>query len=140
MRAYHDEAGGAVIVAEGAVTLGQFRGDDAARAEGVVARAGQRARTGGPDGTTTVDEVSVRLTDWTEGRLTFVKTPLAEIARTIGRWYDLDVRVTDAAMGQKLITADFDSESPKAMAEALAMAVQGSVQQRGRTLTIGPTP
>ena len=69
-----------------------------------------------------------------------MKTPLAEIARTIGRWYDLDVRVTDAAMGQRVITADFDTESPKAMVEALGIAVQGSVQQRGRTLVIGPAP
>jgi ferric-dicitrate binding protein FerR (iron transport regulator) len=139
VRAYRDEAGVAIIVAEGAVTLGEFRGETAARAEGVVARSGQRARTGGPDGLTTVDQVSVHLTDWTQGRLTFVKTPLAEIARTIGRWYDLDVRVADAATGRRLITAEFDAESPKAMADALAMAIQGSVQQRGRTLIIGPT-
>ncbi|HEV8409374.1 MAG TPA: FecR domain-containing protein [Gemmatimonadaceae bacterium] len=138
VRAYHDENGVAVIVAEGAVTVGQYRGNNAAGAEGVIARTGQRARTGGADGTTTVDQASVRLTDWTAGRLTFVKTPLAEIARTIGRWYDLDVRVTDAAMGARAVTADFDAESPKEMIDALAMAVQGSVRQRGRTLTIGP--
>ncbi len=137
VRAYRDETGVAVIVAEGAVTLGQFRAGSAASAEGVVARAGQRARTGGPDGVTTVDQASVHLTDWTHGRLTFVKTPLAEIARTIGRWYDLDVRVADAATGRRLITAEFDAESPKAMADALALAIQGNVQQRGRTLIIG---
>ncbi len=140
VRAYGDEAGVAVIVADGAVTLGQFRGDVALGAEGVVARRGQRARTGGPGSTTTVDEVSIRVTDWTEGRLTFVKTPLAEIARTIGRWYDLDVRVSDAAMGQRLVTADFETESAKSMAEALAIAVQGRVQRRGRTLVIGAAP
>ena len=35
--------------------------------------------------------------DWASGRLTFVDRPLPEVLRTIGRWYDLDVRAPTRA-------------------------------------------
>ena len=137
MRAYDDEPGVAVIVASGAVTLGHFSTDSGSRgAEGVVVRRGERGRTDGPGGATTVDHVPLSLVDWPEGRLSFAKTPLAEVARTIGRWYGLDVRVPDAVLRARLITADFDTQSPKEMVGALATAVGGTVVQEGRTLTI----
>ena len=137
MRAYDDESGVAVIVASGAVTLGHFSADSGSRgAEGVVVKRGERGRTDGPGGVTTVDRVPLSLVDWTEGRLSFAKTPLAEVARTIGRWYGLDVSVPDAALRARLITADFDTQSPKEMVGALATAVGGTVVQEGRTLTI----
>ena len=141
MRAYADEPGVAVIVASGAVTLGRFAADSGSRAaEGVVVRRGERGRTDGPGGATTVDRVPLSLVDWTDGRLSFAKAPLAEVARTIGRWYGLDVRVPDAALRARLITADFDTQSPKEMVGALATAVGGTVVQDGRTLTIRRAP
>lgn len=137
LRAYDDEAGVVVIVAEGAVALGRARSDSTTRgAAGAVVHRGERARIGSSDSTIRVDRVSLRLVGWPEGRLSFVKTPLAEIARTIGRWYDLDVRVEGAEMARRPITADFDSQSPREMIEALATAVVGEVEQHGRVLTI----
>lgn len=137
VRAYGDEAGVVMIVAEGAVAIGRARSDSAARGTtGAVVRRGERARVGQGDTTISVDRVSLRLVSWPEGRLSFVKTPLAEIARTIGRWYDLDVRVEGAALERRPITADFDSQSPREMIEALATAVVGEVEQHGRVLTI----
>lgn len=135
--AYDDETGVVVIVADGTVALGRLGADSASRgAEGVIVNRGERGRAGGPDGTTTVDRVSLNLVAWTEGRLSFAKAPLAQVARTIGRWYDLDVRVPDAALRGRLITADFETQSPKEMVVSLATAVGGTVVQRGRTLTI----
>jgi transmembrane sensor len=140
MRAYDDEAGVVIIVAEGAVAIGRARSDSATRGTaGAVVRRGERARIGPTDSTIRVDHVSLRLVGWPEGRLSFVKTPLAEIARTIGRWYDLDVRVEGAALERRPITADFDSQSPREMIEALAIAVAGEVEQHGRVLTIRAT-
>ena len=101
-----------------------------------MVRRGERARLGPADSAVVLDRVSLRLVDWPEGRLSFVKTPLAEIARTIGRWYDLDVRVEGADLERRPITADFDSQSPREMIEALATAVVGEVEQHGRVLTI----
>lgn len=139
LRAYGDEQGVSVIVTAGAVTFGHASAAaTGGAAEGVVVRRGERARTDGSGGPTVLDHVPADLTDWTTGRLSFAKTPLADVARTLGRWYDLDVQVPDAAMRARPVTADFDTQSPREMVAALATAVGGRVEQAGRTLTIRP--
>lgn len=141
LRAYRDEQGVSVIVADGAVTFGHVAGTASnGSAEGVVVRRGERARTDGPNGATVLDHVPADVTDWTTGRLSFDKTPLAEVARTLGRWYDLDVQVPDSAMRTRLITADFETQSPREMVAALATAVSGRVVRDGRRLTIRASP
>jgi transmembrane sensor len=138
MSAYPDDPAVSVIVAEGAVTFGHVAvGESAQRAEGVVVMRGERA-TAGAGNTITVDRVPLSLVGWTDGHLSFVKTPLLQIARTIGRWYDLDVRITDPALQRRLITADFDTQSPKEMIAALATAVGARVERHGRLLAIRP--
>lgn len=140
LSAYADDPAITVIVSEGAVTFGHVAAGGSFRgAEGVVVTPGERA-TAGAGNTITVDRVPVRLMGWTDGHLAFVKTPLAEIARTIGRWYDLDVQIADARLQRRLVTADFDTQSPKEMIAALATAVGANVERHGRTLVIRPGP
>jgi transmembrane sensor len=141
VRAYAEDSGVVVIVADGAVTLGHARRDSAMRgAEGVVVRRGERGRLGDADSTTVVDRVSLRPVEWTAGRLSFIKTPLTQIARTIARWYDLDVRVESPELERRLVTADFSTQSPREMVEVLAIAVDGVVERHGRVLTIRAKP
>jgi transmembrane sensor len=140
MSAYADDPAVTVIVAEGSVTFGRVAAGAAFRgAEGVIVTPGERV-TAGAGNTITVDRVSLRLMDWTDGHLAFVKTPLVQIARTIGRWYDLDVEIADAKLQRRLVTADFDTQSPKEMIAALATAVGASIERHGRTLVIRPGP
>jgi transmembrane sensor len=140
MSAYADEPAVTVIVAEGAVTFGHVAAGAAQQdAEGVVVSRGERA-TAGAGNTITVDRVPASLVGWTDGHLAFVKTPLAEIARTIGRWYDLDVQIADDALQRRLVTADFDTQSPNEMIAALATAVGAQVERHGRVLVIRPAP
>jgi ferric-dicitrate binding protein FerR (iron transport regulator) len=61
-----------------------------------------------------------------------------QIARTIARWYDLDVQIADVRLQRRLVTADFDTQSPKEMIAALATAVGANVERHGRTLVIRP--
>lgn len=141
VRAYTEDSGVVVIVADGAVTLGRARRDTTMRgAEGVVVRRGERGRLADADSMTVVDRVSLRPVEWTEGRLSFVKTPLTEIARTIARWYDLDVRVASPELERRLVTADFSTQTPREMVEVLAIAVDGIVERHGRVLTIRAKP
>jgi transmembrane sensor len=137
VRAYPDDPDVVVIVADGAVKFGRARRDTTGRgADGVVVRRGERARLDGVDSATTVDRVSLRMVDWTEGRLSFTRTPLADIARALGRWYGLDVRVNNTMLAQRLVTADFTTQAPRDMVEVLALTVDGAVERHGRVLTI----
>jgi transmembrane sensor len=137
VRAYPEDSAVVVIVVDGAVTLDRAHGDGAMRGtEGVVVHRGERARLGDADSVATVDQVSLRSVGWTDGHLSFVDAPLGEVARAIGRWYDLDVRVSDTTLARRMITADFPAQSAEETVATLATAVHADVERNGRVLTI----
>jgi transmembrane sensor len=78
-----------------------------------------------------------RYVSWSDGRLTFEDTPLAEAAVELGRWYDLDIRLGDARLRSKTLTASFDD--PVA---ATLVALEGALDVRavrvGRVVTLYP--
>ncbi len=141
LRAYANEAAVTVAVAEGAVTLGravaESMGNPRADTEGIVLRRGDVGSLGstGYATTTHARRVATYL-DWADGRLTFVYRPLPEVMLTIGRWYDLEVRVPDARLASRLVTAEFSTQSPSEMIDALALAVDASVEREGRVVTL----
>ncbi|HEY5546907.1 MAG TPA: FecR domain-containing protein [Gemmatimonadaceae bacterium] len=45
-----------------------------------------------------------RLLGWTRGELVFDDTPLSEVARDLERWYDVQVRIDDVALGALHLT------------------------------------
>jgi transmembrane sensor len=146
LRAYAEDSLVAVAVAEGAVALGRgvapsaaARRDGPAAAEGVLVRPGEIA-TLAPDGAVTTARgaaVADYLT-WVEGRLHFANVPLPEVLRSIGRWYDLDVRVEGPALATRSITAEFSLRSADEMLQALALAVDARLTRAGRVVTLRP--
>jgi len=141
LRAYANEAAVTVAVAEGAVTLARAVADSAgaprAGTAGFVLRRGDVGSLGGAGVATTThpQRVSPYLA-WADGRLIFLSRPLPEVLLTIGRWYDLDVRVPDARLASRLVTAEFSTQSPSEMIDALALAVDASVERQGRIVTL----
>ncbi len=77
-----------------------------------------------------------RYLGWSSGRLTFVGQPLPDVLLAIGRWYDLDVRIPDARLASRLVTAEFSTQSPSEMIAALALAVDAKVERVGRVVTL----
>ena len=137
LRAYASDSSVTVAVAEGSVALGRDRRDSTAHVEGLVLHRGElgsldkagRASTAKP----------VRITaylSWANGRLTFVSRPLPEVLASIGRWYDLDIRVPDPALASRLVTAEFSTQSPSEMIDALATAMNASVERHDRVVTL----
>ena len=61
--------------------------------------------------------------------------PLPEVLATIGRWYDLDVRVPDTTLASRLVTAEFSTQSADEMIRALAIAMDATVERHGRVVT-----
>jgi transmembrane sensor len=143
LRAYPDEAVVTVAVTEGSVSLGRERPDSV----GTLGRDGKAIVLGSGE-VGTVDPhgavTSVRSSQmssyfgWANGRLSFVDRPLPEVLRTIGRWYDLDVRVTDARLARRLVNAEFSPQSPAETIDALALAMDATVERSGRVITLRP--
>ncbi len=141
LRAYRNESAVTVAVAEGAVTLGRERGDSASVSrhdvEGIVLHRGDLGSldTSGHASTKHSVRIAAYL-GWASGRLSFVSRPLPEVLTTIGRWYDLDIRVPDAALAARLVTADFSTQSADEMIHALAIAVDANVERNARVVTL----
>ena len=126
LRAYPEDSTVSVAVADGAVALGR------AKAEGVVVRAGE-VGTLAPNGlVATRDGGSLaEFLSWTDGRLHFTNAPLPDVLQTLGRWYDLDVRLQGTGLSTRTITADLTLRSPDDMLAALALAVDARLTRSG---------
>lgn len=141
LRAYPDDRVVTVAVVEGTVALGRDRavsiGAPRAAAEGVVLHSGDLASldTSGQAFTHHHARVSDYVA-WADGRLVFVARPLPEVLSTIGRWYDVDVRVPETALATRLVTAQFSTQAPNEMIDALAIAVDARIERKGRVVTL----
>lgn len=143
LRAYQNEPLVTVAVSEGAVALGQARVDSTgartSNAEGIVLHRGEVGTLDEHGGVSATRAASVsRYLGWSSGRLAFAGEPLPDVLRTIGRWYDLDVRVPDARLASRLVTAEFSTQSASEMIAALALAVDARVERVGRVVTLKP--
>ena len=136
LRAYPHDSAIRLVVAEGAVAV---RARSAASpAPPVLLTSGMMATTGA-DGIVRVRSgiAADRYVSWSDGRLTFVDTPLSDAATDIGRWYDLDIRLGDPRLGSKTLTATFD-DPPAAVLAALEAALGVRAIQVGRVVTLYP--
>jgi transmembrane sensor len=142
VRAYADDSVVAVAVAEGKVAFGRGEARDGKRsfreaAPSTILRPGEVGRMA-PDGTVTTATGAVVATyfAWTEERLRFYKTPLSDVARVVSRWYDLDVRIGDQALGSLPITAEFGVQSADELLHELALAAGAEVARSGKIVTL----
>ncbi len=141
VRAYAADPATDVVVAEGVVAVG--RADRAARdtaplsGDRVVLTRGQRARVT-PDGRVGLTR-GVALDPylgWTEGRLVFRDTPLAEAARQLSRWHDVEVRLADPRTAARRVTASFDEEPIADVIHRIATSLDLEVTRTDRTFTL----
>jgi ferric-dicitrate binding protein FerR (iron transport regulator) len=143
LRAYASDTNVTVAVAEGSVQMTPARSGSASVAapfgRAIVLERGDVGSVDGLGNTSTERPASVSsYLDWANGRLTFADRPLEEVLRTIGRWYDLDVRVADARLRSRRVTAEFSPQSPAEMIDALAVATDAVVVRDGRVITLRP--
>ncbi len=132
VRAYADEAGVQIVVAEGTVAL---RAAATQRDErllnagqlGLVDASGALAVRSGVD--------AERYLAWTDGRLVFDNTPLRDALPQLGRWYDLDFKLGDSALGALPLTATFRNQPTDDVLELLGLTLGLRHERRGGTVT-----
>jgi ferric-dicitrate binding protein FerR (iron transport regulator) len=141
VRAYASDSTTRVVVAEGTVAvrarMAQPRVGGSAAPSVIVTR-GMMAVAGTDGALRLRSGVAVdRYVSWSDGRLTFEDTPLAEAAAELGRWYDLDIRLGDARLRSKRLTASFD-DPVAATLVALEEALGVRAVRVGRVVTLYP--
>jgi ferric-dicitrate binding protein FerR (iron transport regulator) len=76
---------------------------------------------------------------WAEGVLTFDETPLQDAIARLGRWYDLDIQLTDTALARRRFTATFHDEPVSQVLRTLEIALDVRARQTGRLVTLSPS-
>lgn len=127
-------SGVAVAVTEGVVALSAGEG---ARGAEVTLRAGDRGEVradgvvASTRGAVTADDVA-----WTRGRLVYRAAPLDVVRADLRRWYGIELRVADAALAGRRLTATFEGEPATRVVEVVALALGATVTQAGDTAVL----
>jgi transmembrane sensor len=123
-----------VVVTEGAVRLEPDAGD------GVLLVAGEQGRfdpaRGAVEhrGRADLD----RALAWTRGRLIFDDVSLDDVAHRLGRWYGVDVRVGDAALAARRLSASFEDEPLDEVLGVIARSLGAVVQRQDGRVVFHP--
>jgi len=128
IRAYADQIATEVVVAEGRVALWRARPDTIAveAPPALVLSARDLGQLGASGNATLRRGVDVdRQLAWTRGVLAFDGTPLREAVRTLGRWYDVEIRLDDAdsALAGRRFTATFTNEPIDLVLQRIALTL-----------------
>ena len=128
IRAYADQIATEVVVAEGRVALWRARPDTIAveAPPALVLSARDLGQLGASGDATLRRGVDVdRQLAWTRGVLAFDGTPLREAVRTLGRWYDVEIRLDDAdsALAGRRFTATFTNEPIDLVLQRIALTL-----------------
>jgi transmembrane sensor len=131
VRAYGSDSDVRVLVIEGAVALRRSAGGRSYRVTsgdlGVVAAAGSPR--------VLPAEPTDPLVLWSSRQLGFKRTPFRLAILDVGRWYNLDVRLADSSLADRLVSGTLPPASADDAIIALANVVGARWERRGSVVT-----
>jgi transmembrane sensor len=134
VRAYPDDPHARVVVREGKVAVSSKAASDPTTAS--VIAPGQVGRLGA-DGVSIVQPADTTAAfAWMEGTLVLHDIPLRDALPQLGRWYDLEFRLADPALGSIPLSGSFKDQLTKDELSALAASVGLEQVSRGRVVTL----
>lgn len=138
---YANDAETRVTVTAGKVSVGAVAAHGEPARSAVVVTAGAWARVSDSVALVQTSESPSDPNDWVRGQLRFHKAPVADVLRTISRWYDLDFRLSDSTLAHQHVTVTFDEASPAsglALLETLLDVTATSDGGNGKVITLRP--
>ena len=83
-----------------------------------------------------------KLLAWREGILLFEHTPFTEVARTLERWFDLEISLSDAEIANRHLTSSFEDPIPNSVISVIAktLSLDYSIQENTVTFFIPEGP
>jgi transmembrane sensor len=140
LRAYDADSSVTVAVVEGAVSLSAKTSASSPRAAGAIMVSAGDVGAVDKGGVASIDTAAraAGYLGWANGTLSFVDRPLSEVLRAIARWHDVDVRVPDARLARRRVTAEFSRQSAAAMIDALAVTLDATVERNAGIITLRP--
>ncbi len=129
VRAYPGDRQTEVVVSDGSVAMGPRH--ESPDAETVLTRDERGVVTTGAPGITVSRVDPAEYTGWMRGQLMFADTPLSEVVRELGRWYDTDVTIGDASLERLPFSASFTAESFREVVRTLTTVLPVRAVRRG---------
>jgi transmembrane sensor len=133
IKAYTDQTATEVVVSEGRVVL--RRADTTVASSALVLGARDLGRLDASGGATVRRNVAVeRYLAWTRGVLAFDGAPLADVVRTLERWYNVEIRLADSALAKRRLTATFTNEPIDLVLKRIALTLGVRVEHADGSL------
>ena len=133
VRAYPEDSAAQVVVRDGKVGI---RAAASARAPERVVSAGQLGRLGAGQEPVVEPADTALYFAWTDGRLVFDRTPLRDALPQLSRWFDLDFRLADTALGGVPLSATFRTQPTPDVLDNLAASLGMRQRRNGRVVTL----
>lgn len=73
---------------------------------------------------------------FTAGRLILADSSLVSIVAHLNRWYNIDIRIGDENIGNRVLAGTFTGESPDAFIKAMSVLLNARVERQGRVITV----
>ena len=124
--AYADQVATEVVVTEGRVSLSRAETTSPAVVLG-LRDLGRLEATGRATVRRGVDVG--RYLAWTKGVLAFDGTPLSEVMPALERWYNVEIRLSDSALGARRLTATFQNEPIDLVMKRIALTLGMRVER-----------
>ncbi len=140
---YTSESHIRLVVAEGKVRFQPLGGPEGDTAAGVTLESGDMGTLSRDrvDEITTVHNVEVgNFTGWMDNRLIFDHTPLDNVARTLNRWYGVDIEFSERELEQMRFSATFEDEPLYEVLQVMAMSLDLEYETVNRTVVFSPSP
>jgi transmembrane sensor len=138
VRAYGQENGVQVVVRVGSVAMRRVH--DAGPALLTLGPGDRGILDARGQATLTSDVPLDSHLSWTTGRLVFDDAPLGAVIPQLERWYDLDIELSDASLGDERITIVLTTESPDEALSAVAKVLHLRVLRTDRSVRLVPLP
>jgi transmembrane sensor len=139
VRAYPEDARARVVVRSGTVALAPA-GVPAATAGERLIRPGEEGRLDS-NGAPVVEPADTAASfAWTRGLLVFDGMPLHEALPQLSRWYDLEFRLADSALGSIPLSGTLDRRLSNERLGLLAASLGLQQSRRGRMVTLSRPP
>jgi len=136
VRAYPEDSSATVVVTQGRVAL---RASDEDASRGVALAPRQLGRFDRSRLVTVMSDVDVdRYLAWRDDRLVFHQTPLAQVARELERWFDVDITLADSSLAATPITGTFAHQSPDAALGDIARLLDARYVRQGTHVVLYP--
>ena len=134
--AYRDEEGLQIVVAEGVIDVSYADGNEISRDIAQLGRGEmvEIERSTGSFSLTHDVDLAHHL-GWLEYRLEFEGMPAGEVARTLERWYGIDITFSEPELADLRLTASFNDDSVQEVLRVMELSLGLGTETEGRKVT-----